>query len=500
MTKPDPAIDGLEPDRATAEAWLEVFSRLILDHIEGLPTRAAVGQIGAEGHRIAASLSVPIPEEPLSGGAPRLAALLEQAVDASFNTAGPGYLAYIPGGGLYATALADLVADGLNRFTGLAAAAPALCRLEADVLDWLARSFGYGPAAAGLFTSGGSLANFSAIVTARHQAFGESGELARAAAYTSTQAHHSIAKALGLAGVPPSNLRAVAVDARFRMEPEALRAAIRADRDRGYRPFLVVAAAGTTNTGAVDPLGPIAEVCAEERVWLHVDGAYGGAFVLCDEGRATLAGIERADSITFDPHKGMFLPYGTGCLLVRDGAKLRAAHHTGAAYLQDVEALGFGAPSPGELGPELSRPYRGLRLWLPLMLHGAAAFRSALAEKLVLARSFHAGLLALVAQGAGLEIVDGPQLSIVPFRLARSRGEALADWNRRNARCLDAINARGRVYLSSTLLPVGDGDAFTLRVCVLSFRTHAARIDAAIEDVAAALAASSRSAPDTPTR
>jgi aromatic-L-amino-acid/L-tryptophan decarboxylase len=479
-------VAGLEPDRTTQERWLEAFSRFALDHIERLDRASALGTIGAEGLRIAEAVSLPIPEAPIAPE--RLVDLLGRAVEASLVTAGPGYLAYIPGGGLYAAALADFVANCFNRFTGLSAAAPALCRLEADVLAWLAREFGYGAEARGLFTSGGSLANWSAIVTARQAHFGDSGELHRAVAYTSSQAHHSVSRSLRLAGIPTANLRQVEVDPRFRIRPDALAEAIRCDRARGLRPFLVIASAGTTNTGAIDPLPPLADLCATEGLWLHVDGAYGGAFVLCPEGRERLAGIERADSVAFDPHKGMFLPYGTGCLLVRDGARLRDAHQEEADYLQDFDRLDRAGepPSPTDYGPELSRDFRGLRVWLPLMLHGAAAFRAALSEKLALTRRFHEGLRRSIRDGLPLEIVAEPELSVVPFRLHRWGAEPLADWNGRNARFLAAINGRARVYLSSTRLPIADGAAFTLRVCVLSFRTHAERVDIALEDVAAA--------------
>jgi aromatic-L-amino-acid/L-tryptophan decarboxylase len=481
---------GLEPSRATQESWLRAVGDFALEHMAALEAAPAVGTVGEAGNRIAAEVSVPIPERPLEGGVERALQILARAADASLNTPGPGYLAYIPGGGLYAAALADLLSDCMNRYTGLAAAAPALVRLESDVLAWLASAFGYGAAARGLFTSGGSLANFSAVVTARHAHLGDDGDFRAAVAYTSTQAHHSVRKSLFLAGIPPHNVRAIGVDAGFRMDVEALADAVRADRERGVRPFLVVASAGTTNTGAVDPLSDIAQLCAAEGLWLHVDAAYGGAFVLCEAGRQRLAAIERADSITFDPHKGMFLPYGTGCLLVRNGEQLRRAHAAAADYLQDFDSMDRSAapPSPTEYGPELSRDYRGLRVWLPLMLHGARAFRDALAEKLVLAERLHAGLQALGAAGAPLEIVAPPQLTVIPFRLRRRDGETLHAWNTRSAALRDRINARQRVYLSGTTLPVADGMAYTLRACVLSFRTHARHVDACIEDVEQALA------------
>jgi aromatic-L-amino-acid decarboxylase len=270
------------------------------------------------------------------------------------------------------------------------------------------------------------------------------------------------------------------------MRVDALGAAIERDRRGGLRPFLVVSAAGTTNTGAVDPLEAIADECGRAGLWHHVDGAYGAFFHLVEPLRPLLAGLPRADSLTLDPHKGLFLPYGTGCLLVRDGQRLRAAHAGDAAYLQDL-AGGALSWSPAELGPELSRDFRGLRLWLPLMLHGAGAFRDALAEKLALAEHFASGLDRLIASGAPLEVVARPQLSLVAFRARRAPHEPLDLWNQRNAGYLAAINDRGRVHLSSTLLPVADGAAFTLRVCVLSFRTHQRHIDRCLEDVAAAL-------------
>jgi aromatic-L-amino-acid decarboxylase len=479
----------LEPSRSEQERWLEALSRFTLDHLAGLGDRPASGPLGAEGARIAEAVSRPIGEEPLAGGLAEVIRVLDAAAAASLNAPGPGYLAYIPGGGIYAAALADFVADCLNRYTGMTAPAPALGRLEQDVLGWLCGAFGYGREARALLTPGGSLATLAAVVAARHQHLGDSGRFTEATVYTSTQAHHSVAKAVRIAGIPPANLRAIAVDDRFCLRPEALAEAVAADRAGGLQPFLVIAAAGTTNTGAVDPLGAVAELCARERLWLHVDGAYGGAFVLCAEGRRRLPGIERADSIVFDPHKGMFLPYGTGCLLVRDGRTLERAHHLAAEYLQDLHAPSAEVSwSPAELGPELSRDFRGLRLWLPLMLHGAGAFRDALTEKLALAERFVGGLDALVAAGVPLEIVARPQLSTVAFRLARGRDEGLLAWNRRNVAFLAAVNGRQRVHLSSTLLPATDGPAFTLRVCVLSFRTHARDVDRCLEDVTASLA------------
>ncbi len=479
----------LEPDAATLRAWLDACGALALDAARGDAAAPACGALGGAALDIADEVSRPIAEEPLAGGVDEALRLVRRAAEAGLVPGGPGYLAYVPGSGLFASALADLVAANLNRFTGLTAASPALCRLEGDVLAWLAAECGYGSDARGVLLSGGSLANLGGVLTAREARFGDAGDLRRATAYTSAQAHHCVDKALRLAGLRTANVRRVPVDAAFRLDADALRRAVAADRGAGLEPFLVVASAGTTNTGAVDPLPDVAAIAREHGLWLHVDAAYGGAFVLCDEGRRRLAGLAEADSLALDPHKGLFLPFGTGCLLVRDGRALRAAHSAHAGYLQDFDALERGreAPSPTEYGPELSRSYRGLRLWLPLMLHGARAFRAALAEKLALAARFHDGLCRRIDAGAALEVVAEPQLSTTAFRPARRAGESLDAWNTRGRALLAAVNARGRVHLSSTALPVADGDAFTLRVCVLGMRTHAEQVDACLADLDAAL-------------
>lgn len=470
----------LEPGRAEVQAWLEAVGRAVLDHVERLPAMPSAGTIDGTSLADVERMSLPIPETPQRDFEGLLAHVLE-AAELSMNTAGPGYLAYVPGGGLLTAGVADLIANWLNRYTGLTAASPALCRLEADVLSWLAAEFGYDDQARGILTTGGSLANFSAVVTARHAKLDGSGDYRRARVYTSAQAHHSVAKSVALAGIPAANVIPIPTDARLRLRPDALTERVRADQAAGLQPFLLVTAAGTTNTGAVDPLRPLSDVCETHGLWHHVDGAYGGAFALCDSGRARLEGIERADSVTFDPHKGMFLPYGTGCLLVKDGAALRAAHQADAPYLQDFGQGDGLPPSPTDYGPELSRDYRGLRVWLALQLHGAAAFRAALEEKLALART----LADAIRQMPGLELADDPQLSVVPFRPIRRPGEDLATWSARALALCKAINARGRVYLSTTRLPHPEGEVVTVRACVLSFRTHADRIALAIEDIGA---------------
>jgi aromatic-L-amino-acid decarboxylase len=388
----------------------------------------------------------------------------------SYNTTGPGFLPFIPGGGLYASALGDFLATGINRFVNMWGQAPVGAQIEQNVVRWLCELFGYGDEARGILTSGGSMANLSALVAARKTKLPEdflSGTL-----YVSEQVHASNAKAAAIAGFPSANVRSVPCTPELRMDVDALRERLESDRAAGRTPFFVVASAGTTNTGAIDPISAIADVAAEQDLWLHVDAAYGGFFQLTERGRRAFAGIERADSITLDPHKGMFLPYGTGSLVVRDGARLREAHFVGAAYLQDFPPEDE-LPNFTEYSPELSRDFRGLRVWFPLVLHGVDAFREALDEKLDLARYLYEELSTIPE----LELPWEPELTVVPFRLRDGSDEA-------DRRLLDLINASKRVVLSSTVVE----DRFTIRACILSHRTHRDRIEECAQIVRRAVA------------
>lgn len=455
VSRVPPAAAGLplEPGPAEARALTDAVLRFVEAELASLERRPAHDLSGAEA--AARALEEPAPE----WGAPigELLSPLSAAVAMSYLTPGPGYLAYIPGGGLYSAALADFLACAVNRYTGVRQAAPALVRLEEVAIGWLAGLMGYPASAGGILTSGGSLSNLAAIVAAREDRLGDA--IARGVLYVSSETHHSVAKAARIAGLRAAQVRAVAVDERFRMRPEALAAAIHEDAAAGRSPFLVVPSVGTTNTGAVDPLPEILEIARAHALWVHCDAAYGGFFRLAPGGASLMPGIEECDSITLDPHKGLFLPYGTGCLLVRDRGALQRAHSLGADYLQDV---GGEEPSFADLSPELSRDFRGLRLWLPLKLHGVGAFREALAEKRALALLAHE---ALAAEPELFEILDPPQLSVVAFALRGADDATSAELLRR-------VNARGRVFLSSTRLR----GRHALRICVLSFRTHAERV------------------------
>jgi aromatic-L-amino-acid decarboxylase len=385
------------------------------------------------------------------------------------NPASPGYLAYIPGGGIYHAALGDYLAAVTNKYAGVFFAGPGPVRMENLLVRWAADLVGYPAAAAGHLASGGSLATLAAVATARDAHGLKAADFAQATVYLTAQAHHSIEKGLHIAGLGEAPVRYVAMDDGWRMRPDALSEAIAADRARGLRPWLVLAAAGATDTGAVDPLDEIGAVAAREGCWYHVDAAYGGFFLLTGHGRRALRGIERADSVVLDPHKGMFLPYGTGMVIVREGARLATTHGYTGNYMQDA-ADHEGELSSADLSPELSRHFRALRMWLPLVLLGTAPFAAALEEKLLLARYFRGQVAAL-----GFEVGPEPDLSIVTFRW-NPPGAALEEANRVNQAIVEGVRHDGRVFLTSTLL---DG-RFTLRMAALAFRTHRRTIDLAL--------------------
>ncbi|MPZ61325.1 MAG: aminotransferase class V-fold PLP-dependent enzyme [Propionibacteriales bacterium] len=436
----------------------------ITDFVDGLPKAPSFDT--GDRDSLVAELLRPPPEEPGDFGV--LLDRFRRAAEKSVETAGPSYLAYIPGGGLITSALAELLANALNRYTGISGLAPGPVALEHGVMRWLCGEFGLPAGAVGVATTGGSIATLSAMVAARHDRLGE--DIAGGTIYTTPHTHLCLAKAARIAGFPAAAVRVVPTTSDLRMDVGAAEKMVAADRASGLRPFVLVGTAGTTNTGTVDPLPGLGALAQREGLWFHVDAAYGGFFRLTDRGRERLTGIDVADSVVLDPHKGMFLPYGTGILLVRDQVTLRTAFTGEGDYLQDLDA-GEQLPDYNTLGPELTRDFRGLRLWLPLHLHGVAAFRDALDEKLDLAAEAYDAL----AADPLIECPWPPDLSVVTFR----RRDGTDDDQRA---LLDRINATRRVFLSSTRI---DG-RYLLRLCVLGHRTHADRVREAVEIVRAA--------------
>ena len=393
-------------------------------------------------------------------------------VNPSYNPSCGGYLAYVPGGGLPHAAIADLMSGILNKFVTLWQVAPGFANIEADVVRWFTQLIGYTDVSGGYLTTGGSMANWSAIVTARRIKLPDN--FLDGIIYTTAQAHHSVTKAAVLAGFPEANIRIIDT-INWSLDLQSLQKQVKLDSEAGCQPFLVVANAGTTNTGAIDNLEAIADFCSSQNLWLHTDAAYGGFFMLTERGRACLQGIELSDSITLDPHKGLFLPYGTGCLLVKDVTHLEEAHKVTAKYLppfqQDADRVDFCG-----ISPELSRDFRGLRVWLPFKLFGAETFTAYLDEKLDLCQ--HA--FASISHLEHIEVLAAPELSTFAFRF-NPAGETLApeQLNELNREFLTELNRSKRFLLSATYLD----DVFAIRVCVLSFRTHLSHVDCVIDEV-----------------
>ena len=380
------------------------------------------------------------------------------------------FFGYIPGGGLPSAAVGDYVASLTNPYAGVYAASPGAAEIENSTIRWLIEMIGYPEGAWGTLQSGGSLATLTAVIAARETR--PAAAWGRGALYLTEECHLAIRKALHVAGLGPVAARIVPVDDELRMSVPALERMIAEDRAAGREPWMVFASAGTVNTGAIDPLDALADVAAREQLWLHVDGAYGGCFVLAAAARERLRAMARADSVVLDPHKGLFLPYGCGAVLVREGERLRQGFAFTSSYLSDVhrdEDL-----SPTDYSPELTRHFRGLRLWMSLKLHGLERVRAALEEKLLLARLAHERLAAM----PGIETGPEPQLSIAAFRV-RGEGDAPTE------RLIERVLGRGRVYLSSTRL----GGRLFLRICVLCFRSHRADVEEALAEIEAALAA-----------
>jgi glutamate/tyrosine decarboxylase-like PLP-dependent enzyme len=445
----------LEPDEAQRALW----TRRVVDYAETFIQETAGGPAYTATEDMGRALyDSPISEEGLD--IETTLQLLRFNVDRpGLNPTSGRFLGYIPGGGLYPAALGDYLAAIANRYAGLFFASPGAVRLENMLLRWMAGVVGYPERSAGNLTSGGSIASLVGLVTAR-DAHGLEGEaVKRAVVYFTGQTHHAIHKALRIAGLKSCVQRLIPVDHRYRMDADALDKAIATDRAAGLYPWLIIASAGTTNTGSVDPLPAIGDIASGRRLWLHIDGAYGAFFTLCDEGRKILAGMDKSDSIVMDPHKTLFLPYGTGAILVKDRQTVYASHHHAADYMQDTLAA-LEEPSPADLSPELTKHFRGLRLWLPLKLMGVAPFRAALEEKMLLARYFHQK----IQEVAGFEVGPAPDLAVAIYRYKPKRGDA----NEFNQRLVQEIHRDGRIFVSSTVV---DGN-FVLRLAVGAYRTH----------------------------
>lgn len=390
----------------------------------------------------------------------------ERVLKTGLNPTSGGHLGYIPGGGIYSSAIADYLAAVTNRYAGEFYASPGAVRMEDALIDWAGKLMGYTEGFGGNLTSGGSIANLIALHTAKHHKNITGTVISKSVVYCTAQSHHSIYKALKIIGLEACIIRLIALDSHFKISVKDLENQIKVDEKDGLKPFLLVANAGSTDVGAVDPLVSLGNIAKSHNLWFHVDGAYGAFFMLTEKGKEKLKGIEQADSLILDPHKGMFLPYGSGIVLIKNIKHLAAAHSYTANYMRDAHI--DGQYSPSNLSPELSKHFRGLRMWLPLKLYGEHAFSDYLNEKLQLAAYLSEQLVDL-----GYKIVCEPDLSVVAFRLELAQYDSDAQ----NKKVLDYIQKDGRIFISSTVLD----NKLTLRAAILSFRTHKKDIDLFLE-------------------
>ena len=459
----EPLARQLEPSAEQRIQWRDVIGQYGDQFIDGLPAGKAYYEVAHSGEGIE---EVSIPEHGRT--VEEVVDIFAKNVDqVGLNPASGGHFGYIPGGGVFPGALGDYMAAVSNRYAGLFFGSPGAVRMERFLLKWLCELFGYPTDATGNLTSGGSIANLIGITTARDAAGLKARDYHQAVIYLTQQTHHCVQKALRLAGLREASVRYIPVDNRFRMKVDVLEQQIQEDLAAGLRPLIVVGSAGTTDTGIVDPLDAIADVAEKHSLWFHVDAAYGGFFLLIEEMRPLFKGIERSDSVAVDPHKSLFLPYGSGAVLVKNTRAVYEAHHYNASYLQDADLFGPQL-SPADVSPELTKHFRGARMWLSLQLLGVAPFRAALKEKALLCHYFHQKV-----QELGFVVGPEPMLSATIFRYIPTEGDA----NIFNEDLVASIRKDGRIFLSTTTI---DG-VYWIRLAVLSFRSHLKEVDLVLE-------------------
>ena len=420
-----------------------------------------------------ARLGGPAPEQ--GGGLDAvLARVIEDVLPYAAGTNHPGYFAFIPYFTTWPAAVAELIAAAANVSPWAWMESPAATQIELEVVDWFRSWLGMPAGTAGVLVSGGSAANLTALLVAREAAGGPSEH---SVLYVSDQGHSSLARTARAMGLRAHQVRVLPTDDHWRLQPETVAAAASADRRAGRVPFAVCAGAGSTNTGAVDPLAALVDVCAAEGLWLHVDAAYGGFAALTPKGRALLAGLERADSVTIDPHKWLFQPFECGGVLVRDGARLARTFAVHPDYLDDTGTHGAGEVNLGDWGLQLSRGFRALKVWMSVQAFGLAAFRAAIDRNMELASYAEE----LVRDNDALTLMAPASLGIVCFR-REWPGCDEAETERRGIALAGALERRGDAFVSTTRL----AGRHAIRLCVLNPTSSEDHIQRVIEHFAQA--------------
>jgi aromatic-L-amino-acid decarboxylase len=436
-------------------------AEVVAEHLSTLRDQPAFRTLDRESAR--RLFSAEAPEKPSSFDAV-LAQFRERVVPHHAREPHPRFLGYIPSCPTFPALMGDWLATGFNFFAGVWPVAAGPNEVELTVLEWFRRWMDMPAGTRGLLTSGGSAATVTAVVAARHAAVGEdTTAVPRLTVYCSDQAHSSFMKAAWIAGIARGHVRAVPSDDAFRMRTTALQEMVAQDRKAGLQPFLVCATAGATNTGAVDPLHEIADFAAEQKLWLHTDSAYAGFSVLTERGKRMLDGLGRADSLTLDPHKWLYVPFECGCLLARDPRQLERAFSVHPEYLQDVRVreteVNF-----SDYGEQLSRYSRALKVWFSVQYFGTAAIAAEQERAMGLADLAER----IVRESPDMEVLSPAQFGIVCFRMHPAGMEDEESLNALNQRVNDEVNRTGFVLMSSTRLR----GALSLRLCIPGYRTR----------------------------
>jgi glutamate/tyrosine decarboxylase-like PLP-dependent enzyme len=483
---------SLDIDEAAMSALSEQAAALVSDYFRNIPT-LPVFPGGAAIDRLKEIRDAGLPLE--GEAVERLFDDFRLVLDASRHNGHPRFFGYVASPSTPVGAYADLLASALNQNVTSWRSAPAATEVERTVVRWLSELVGYGSAGHGLLTSGGSLANLTALIMA-HRAYAPQ-DVARKGlraidvpmtVYASSEVHLSIPKAADVMGLGRDHIRMVETDEMFRLDVRRLRERIDADVRSGLKPFCIVATAGTVNTGAVDPLEEIARVAEEYDLWLHVDGAYGALATLDEERHALFRGMERADSLALDAHKWLYAPVDCGCLLFRDAGRARAAFSTTEAdYIKVHEEEEHEAFAFWDYGIELSRRFRALKLWMMLRYYGTRRLAEAIGDDNALAQY----LAECISASEDFELLAPVSLSICCFRyvpealrlrLEEARGEEESEainseLDHMNARIMHAVQRGGRAYLSNATLR----GRFSLRACITNFRTTRADLDRTLD-------------------
>jgi glutamate/tyrosine decarboxylase-like PLP-dependent enzyme len=481
----------IDLSHAEREALTRAASKWILSYFDQAATPPLYPSISASALR--AIVHEPLPRE----GQDPTAVLAQFALLATLarNNGHPRMFGYVQSSGSFAGVIGDFLASALNQNVTSWRSAPSATTVELQVIDWLKAWVGFDAGAEGVLLGGGSAANHAALAVALRastdvdvNARGVGALPAPPRVYASGRVHMSIPKAAAMLGIGRDAVCTIPIDDRGQMQVAALDQQLARDRAEGLHPVCVVASAGEVNTGAIDPLDAIADVCQRHAVWFHVDGSYGALAIAASRARSALSGLGRADSLALDPHKWLFVPLDAGCLLVKDGAHLRQAFSHGASYVDVIADRDMSEFAFWDVSPELSRRFRALKIWFALKCHGAGAVIEAIDRNIALASE----LGSMIADSADFELLAPVSLSVVCFRFMPpslrgvtgdevARDTALNEFNRQ---LLVEVQRDGDAYVSNAML----GPRFALRACIVNYRTTSADLARLLTDIRSAAA------------